>query len=148
MARIRGLLIGGVVGAAAVYFLDPEQGGARRARLQGEVEDRVREARRGLDRTARQLQDRAQAAVERLEASVTSRPDDDLSLLSRLESALLALPGVRRGSFESEVLDGHVVLHGEVDSAVQEREILEAAGRVRGVAAVESQLQVPDVAAS
>jgi len=131
MARIRSLLIGGAVGAAAAYFLDPELGAARRARLQGDVEERVR-----------RLQDGARAAAARLQAPAAARPDDDLSLLSRVESALLALPGVRRGAVESEVVDGHVVLRGDVASDDQERQLVETAGGVHGVSGVESHLHV------
>jgi len=131
MARIRGLLIGGAVGALAIYFLDPAQGAVRRARVQGRIE--------GL---AQELQDRVQAAVGQLSGPTTALPDDDLSVLSRVESALQGLPGVRRGSIETEVIDGQVVLRGEVASIEQERELVDAAGRVQGVAGVESLLLV------
>lgn len=132
MPRIRTLLIGGAVGAAAAYFFDPNQGETRRARLQGQIE--------GL---AQDLQDRAQAALARVDGAALPRADDDLSVLSRVERALLALPDVRRGSVETEVLGGQVVLRGEVASAEQEREVVETAGQVPGVAGVESRLQVP-----
>jgi hypothetical protein len=133
MPRIRSLLIGGAVGAAAVYFLDPEQGATRRAGVQGRIE--------GL---AQELQDRVRAAVGRPDTSFISRTDDDLSLLGRVESALLAVPDVERGSVETEVVDGQVVLRGEVTSVEQERVLVETAGRVPGVAGVESQLQLQD----
>jgi osmotically-inducible protein OsmY len=133
MARIRSLLIGGAVGAAAAYFLDPEQGATRRARVQGRIE--------GL---AQELQDRAQAAIGRLDPSNVSRADDDLSVLGRVESALLALPDVERGAVETEVVDGQVVLRGEVTSVEQERVLVLTAGQVPGVAGVESRLQLQD----
>jgi len=131
MLRIRSLLIAGAVGAAAAYFLDPEHGASRRARLQAQAQDLALEA-----------QDRARSALARLDVPLVSRPDDDLSLLTRVERALLGLPELRRGAVETEVIDGQVVLRGEVGSAEQERELVEAAGRVAGVTAVESQLQV------
>jgi len=132
MARIRSLLIGGAIGALAAYFLDPEEGATRRARLQGRIEGLVQE-----------LQDRAEAAIGRLEASIAPRQDDDLSLLGRVESALLGLPDVRSGSVETEVVDGQVVLRGQVTSAEQEREIVATAMQVPGVAGVESLLELP-----
>jgi hyperosmotically inducible periplasmic protein len=131
MARIRNLLIGGAVGAVAAYFLDPDEGAVRRARVQGRIE-----------RLAQELQDRVQAAVGQLGAPATALPDDDLSVLNRVESALKGLPDLRRGSVETEVVDGQVVLRGEVASAELERELVDAAGRVPGVAGVESLLQV------
>ena len=131
MPGIRSMLIGGAVGAVAVYFLDPDQGAERRARVQGRIE--------GL---AQELQDRFQAAVGRLEGAVAPLPDDDLSVLNRVESALQGLPDVRRGSVETEVIDRRVVLRGEVASTEQERELVAAAGQVPGVAGVESLLQL------
>jgi hyperosmotically inducible periplasmic protein len=132
MPRIRSLLIGGAIGAVALYFLDPDHGAVRRARVQGRIE--------GL---AQELQDRIQAVVEQLAGpSTTALPDDDLSVLSRVESALQGLPDVRRGAVETEVIDGQVLLRGEVASVERERELVEAACRVPGVVGVESLLQV------
>ena len=131
MARIRSLLIGGAVGAVAAYFLDPDEGAVRRARVEGRIE--------GL---AQELQDRVQAALGQLGGPAAALPDDDLSVLSRVESALQGLPDVRRGAVETEVIDGQVVLRGEVASVERERELVDAAGRVPGVSGVESLLQV------
>lgn len=144
MARIRSLLIGGAVGAAAAYFFDPDHGAARRARLQDQVGARAREGRRSLDRAVQQLTDRAQGAVAQLEAgSRVPRDDDDLTVLSRVESTLFGMRDFPKGAIDAEVVDGQLVLRGEVASEEQEREIVEAAGRVRGVAAVESLLHLP-----
>src|SRR6266545_3818013 len=139
MAKIRSLLIGGAVGAAAAYFLDPDLGSARRARLQDELGARVREGKRSLDRAARQLQDRAQGPVAQLDAA-GPRADDDLTVLSRVESVLFGMPGFPKGTVNAEVVDGQVVLRGEVPTREQAREIVEAASRVRGVAGVENRL--------
>lgn len=131
MVRIRNLLIGGVVGAAAAYLFDPDQGPGRRTRIQQELTDALQRLLGG-----------AQAAVAGLEPS-SSRADDDLSVLSRVESVLLDVPSLARGSVETEVVDGTVVLRGQVASAEQERDVVAAAGRVPGVAGVESLLTVP-----
>jgi BON domain len=131
VVRIRGLLIAGAVGAAAAYFLDPDHGPARRARLQGQA--------RGL---AEDLRDRVVSVVAGAGAAAAARPDDDLGLLSRVERALLGVPDVRKGAVETEVIDRQVVLRGEAASVEQERALVETAGRVPGVAGVESQLQV------
>jgi osmotically-inducible protein OsmY len=90
------------------------------------------------------LQDRAEAAIRGLDGPPTPLPDDDLSVLNRVESALLGVPEVRRGAVETEVVDGQVVLRGEVESVEQERELVAAAGRVPGVSGVESLLELAD----
>jgi hypothetical protein len=145
MQRMRNLLIGGVVGAATAYLFDPELGPARRARLQDELGARLREGRRTLDRTAQQLQDRTRGTVAQLQAS--QRADDDLTVLSRVESVLFGMPGFPRGAIDAEVVGGRLVLRGEVAGEEQEREIVEAASRIKGVAAVESLLHPPGVEA-
>jgi osmotically-inducible protein OsmY len=132
MVRIRTLLIGGAVGAAAAYFLDREHGAERRARLQGQVEE-----------VARELRDRALSALGRFEGPPAARPDDDLSVLSRVERALLGVPDLRKGSVETEVVDGQVVLRGDAASVEQERRLVAAACGVPGVARVESLLRIP-----
>jgi HSP20 family molecular chaperone IbpA len=145
MQRMRSVLIGGVVGAAAAYFFDPELGPARRARLQDELGARLREGRRTLEGAAQQLQDRTWGAVAPLEAS--PRADDDLTVLSRVESILFGMPGFPKGAIDAEVVGGRLVLRGEVASEEQAREIVEAASRIQGVAAVESMLHTPDAEA-
>lgn len=136
MARFRSLLIGGIVGAAATYFFDPELGTARRARLQEQLEAGMRDGRRSLEQAARQLQ-------ERVEGLPSAREDDDLTVLGRVERALLGVPGLARRSVDAEVIDGRLVLRGDVASTEQEREVIETASGVPGVAGVESRLRLP-----
>jgi osmotically-inducible protein OsmY len=69
-------------------------------------------------------------------------------VLSAVESVLQAMPGIPRGSIEAEVVDGALVLRGDVAGAEREREIVQAAGRVQGVASVESRLRAPGAAAA
>jgi hypothetical protein len=131
VARIRSLLIGGVIGAAAVYLFDPDLGQARRARL--------REALAGL------VHDAGWPIVDRLLGAVpddapTQRADDDLMVLNRVESVLLGTPDFPRGSIDIELVDGACVLRGEVSSDEQGRRIAETAASVPGVRAVESLL--------
>ena len=142
MAKIRHLVIGGAIGAGVTYFLDPELGPGRRARLQSQFGATLSRGKRELDRAARQLQGRAQGAVAQLQAAAAPAREDDLTLLSRVESVLHAVPGFPRTTVEAEVVDSRLILRGEVDSADQAREIVQAASQIRNVAAVESLLQV------
>ena len=142
MAKIRHLVIGGAIGAGVTYFLDPELGPGRRARLQSQFGATLSRGKRELDRAARQLQGRAQGAVAQLQAAAAPAREDDLTLLSRVESVLHAVPGFPRSTVEAEVVDSRLILRGEVDSADQAREIVQAASQIRNVAAVESLLQV------
>lgn len=150
MAKIRNLVIGGAIGAGVTYFLDPELGPGRRARLQSQFGATLSRGKGKFARAARQLQGRAQGAVVQLQAAAAparqaaAAParEDDLTLLSRVESVLHAVPGFPRSTVEAEVVDSRLILRGEVDSADQAREIVQAASQVRNIAVVESLLQV------
>src|SRR5262249_38281179 len=142
MAKIRHLVIGGAIGAGVTYFLDPELGPGRRARLQNQFGAMLSRGKRELDRAARQIQSRAQGAVAQLQAPAAPATDDDWTLLSRVESVLHAVPGFPRSTVEAEVVDSRLILRGEVNSADQVREIVQAASQIRNIAAVESLLRV------
>lgn len=142
MAKIRNLVIGGAIGAGVTYFLDPELGPGRRARLQSQFGATFSRGKGEFARAARQLQGRAQGAVVQLQAAAAPAREDDLTLLGRVESVLHAVPGFPRSTVEAEVVDSRLILRGEVDSADQAREIVQAASQVRNIAAVESLLQV------
>jgi osmotically-inducible protein OsmY len=129
--RIRNLLIGVGIGATLVYFFDPDGGRARRVRLQDQLEGALR-----------QVQEGYRGAAAQLEAAPASGPEDDLTVLSRVESVLFGAPGFPRESVEAEVVDGVLTLRGEVPSEEEERQVVEAASRIRGVVAVESLLHL------
>ena len=142
MARIRTLVIGGAVGAALTYFLDAELGPARRAQLKELAAAAINRGRDELNRQTRQLQDTSRAAIAQLQAGGAPGPEDDLTVLSRVESILHAMPDFPRSSVEAEVVGGRLILRGEVETAELAREIVETASHVRSVASVENLLQV------
>jgi len=142
MARIRTLVIGGAVGAALTYFLDAELGPARRAQLKELAAAAINRGRDELNRQTRQLQDTSRAAIAQLQAGGAPGPEDDLTVLSRVESILHAMPDFPRSSVEAEVVGGRLILRGEVETAELAREIVETASHVRSVASVQNLLQV------
>ena len=142
MAKIRNLVIGGAVGVAVTYFFDPERGSSRRAELQEQIGAYLRRSVDRIDNAARQVQRRPRAGAQLKPADLRPLPEEDLTLLSRVESVLLAMPGFPKSSVEAEVSNGRLTLRGEVASADQAQEIVEAASRVRNVGEVENQLRV------
>lgn len=130
----------GAVGAALGYFLDPALGRARRERLQAQLGAALERGRREVERVTGRVPDRARGLTPELDPPPA---DDDLTVLSRVESVLLEMPGFPRESVELEVAGGRLVLRGEVPSAEQAEEIAAAATRVRGVASVENRLRQP-----
>src|SRR5438105_3758241 len=136
--KINDLLIGGALGAALAYYLDPDEGAGRRGRLQDQLGARARDGRWALERTGRQLRAGTAGAVIQLETAVLGEPEDDLIVLSRVESVLFAMPAFPRRTVGAEVVGGRLTLRGEVAGDEDAREICEAAARVRGVVAVEN----------
>jgi HSP20 family molecular chaperone IbpA len=143
MARLRTVVVSGALGAALAYLFDPEMGSARRARLLNQLGGTLRQGRRELDRAARRIENGARGAVAQVDRADRPAPTDDLSVLSRVESVLFGMPGFPKGSVNAEVVDGRLVLRGEVKDDEQAREIVRAATGVAGVVAVESLLHPP-----
>lgn len=136
MARIRTLVIGGAIGAALTYLLDPKRGPERRAELGAAIG----RGRRELDRLGQRIRALGAGAEPMPAAGLES--EDDLTILSRVESLLYAMPGFPRSTVEAEVVDGRLFLRGEVESAGQADEIVQTASQVRSVTAVENLLRV------
>jgi osmotically-inducible protein OsmY len=142
MAKIRTLVIGGAVGAALTYLFDPERGPERRDQLRGQVGSALARGKQELNRQMRQLRTGARVAVAELQAATDPGHEDDLTVLSRVESVLYAMPAFPRSSVEAEVVDGRLILRGDVESAELAREIVETASQVRSVTSVENLLRV------
>ena len=142
MARIRTLMIGGAAGAALTYLFDPERGSERRARLLASAGSALARARHELGRRAQPLQTGADIAAPELPEATATGTDDDLTVLSRVESVLHAIPGFPRSTVEVEVVEGGLTLRGDVESAQLAREIVETAGHVRSVGSVTDLLRV------
>ena len=132
MAKIRSLVIGGLAGAALAYLFDPDSGAERRVRLQEQLG--------GLGRS---LQERTLGPSAELGPTRVEGPADDLTVLSRVESVLFAMPDVPRGSLNLEVVGGRLVVRGEVESEALASRIVSTAAAVPGVASVESLLHPP-----
>jgi osmotically-inducible protein OsmY len=112
----------GAVGLAAGYFLDPESGRRRR----NDARDRALAViRRGAERTRREAEGPAQ---------------NDQDLADRVKSQIFQPADAPKGSVNVNVENGVVYLRGEVKQPDQIRKLVEQAGSVDGVSAVENLL--------
>ena len=131
-----------LLGAGAMYLLDPDRGARRRALARDKS---VRISRRlggGLATTARDLRNRSAGAAAELKARF--RPDlaGDEIIEERVRAELGRLVA-HPGSISVTVLDGRVILSGPVPRD-EERGLLAAVEKVRGVREIENQLDVRD----
>lgn len=143
MPKLRTLFIAGALGAAASYFFDPERGRGRRTRARDQLGGWLRSGRRNLEGRATQVGGRARGAVTQLQHAHDERSDDDLTVLSRVESEVMGRPGFPKGRVNADVVGGRLTLRGDLESEEQIRDIVEAAGRVSGVVMVVNLLHLP-----
>ena len=115
------LLIGAAIGAAAAWFLDPNDGTRRRNLAQGKLTQVRGKAERG-------------PADERL---------NDPALQAKVESEIFRDAAAPKGKVSVNVADGVVYLRGELDDDAAIAELRDAAGKVDGVRGVESLLSTP-----
>lgn len=141
MGRLAALL----VGAIAMYFVDPERGRARRAYTRDRL---MRSARSTGDRAARAAR-RARAEVVGTSRRVTSdlRPDEpppnDATLVHKIQSELGRDDIFASGRVSIDATDGVVYLRGQLDRPDEIRRAADLVRRVDGVVAVENLLHLP-----
>jgi hypothetical protein len=129
------------LGAALVYFFDPENGKRRRKvtadRLAGFLRRQGRET-GGLTHRAHAVKQKA----THLREEPKPQPDD-VTLARKVESEIFRDAEVPKGKINVNAEDGKVVLRGEVDSPELIEELVGKARKVQGVQDVESLLHTP-----
>jgi osmotically-inducible protein OsmY len=127
----RVLLLAGACVAAA-YFLDPNRGKSRRARIQQRVGGMLR---RGSGR--------AQGLKERATRSGRGEAPNDQTLAAKVQSEVLGGSSYPKEKLNVTVEGGIVTLRGEVDNADQAASLEQEIRKVSGVIDVRSFLHLP-----
>lgn len=136
------LLVGVGVGAAAMYFFDPDRGRSRRARWLDQQRSRMHKAQRKAQRHERDLENRAAGERARARGAGQFHPTDDRSIELHLHQ-LLAELDADTSDVTVEAHQGWARLRGQVASPADMYAIVEAARRCPGVEQVESLLHLP-----
>jgi osmotically-inducible protein OsmY len=141
------ILFGAAIGAAAAWFLDPNDGTRRRNVVRDKT---MKYARRGKDEAARKATYAGEAVKGKVTAAApgTGREPaeerlNDPALKAKVESEIFRDPRAPKGQVSVSVEDGIVHLRGEVDDPATIEGLREAAARVDGVRGVESLLSTP-----
>ena len=136
-------LTGAAAGAAAVYFLDPQHGRARRAQFVDWSGARLRRGWRALNQLGARTGSSAAALPQKM-VSLRSgpRPADDLTLRDRVESEVFRNADAPKGQINVDVESGVVTIRGQVDNAFQIASVEKAVLKVPGVVGVENLLHV------
>ncbi len=141
MSRSITFLLGGAVGAAAMYFLDPRSGAARR----DQASDQAAEQARTAAATAEQAVEKAQevAADAGDSTPVESGPPNAPDLKDRIESEIFRDANAPKGQVSVNVENEVVVLRGELESEALIAEMEERTRAVEGVTEVRNLLHLP-----
>ena len=139
------ILIGAAIGAAAAWFLDPNDGTRRRNVVRDKT---MKYARRGKEEAARKatyagetVKGKATAVAPGTGREPAGERLNDPALKAKVESELFRDPDSPKGQVSVNVEDGVVYLRGELDDEAKIEGLREAAARVEGVRGVESLLQ-------
>jgi osmotically-inducible protein OsmY len=141
------ILFGAAIGAAAAWFLDPNDGTRRRNVARDKA---TKYARQGKEEAAR----KATYATEAVKGKATSAAPgtsrepaegrlNDPALQAKVESEIFRDPDAPKGQVSVNVESGIVFLRGEIAERATIERLREAAAAVEGVRGVENLLHTP-----
>jgi osmotically-inducible protein OsmY len=142
------LLFGAAIGAAAAWFLDPNDGTRRRNTTRDKA---MKFARQGKDQAAQQasyagstIKGKAHAAAPTTGREPAADRLNDPALRSKVESEVFRGADAPKGQVSVSVEYGIVFLRGEVDDRPTIDALGAATAGVEGVRGVENLLHTPD----
>jgi osmotically-inducible protein OsmY len=145
------LIVGAAAGAAAVWFLDPDNGARRRNQARDQAMTYARRQTKDAAARASRAADQVKGSVR--EASpVGGRPAaeerlGDPGLQAKIESEAFREAGVASGQVSVNVEDGIAYLRGELSDRTEIDGLVEAVRNVEGVRDVQNLLHTPGEAA-
>lgn len=132
------------VGAALVYFFDPQAGARRRHGARDRVTAFFRRRARAASHAARHAKADAYGAGQKLRHREEVPKDyDDATLAHKVESEIFRDIETPKGSVSVNAEGGVIQLRGEVNRAELIDELVERTRRVQGVRGVENLLHLP-----
>ena len=134
------LILGLLLGAGAMWLLDPDHGARRRAQVRDRGGRASRRLGREVEGTARDLRNRSSGAVAEIAARFRREAAADDVVRERVR-ATLGRVVAHPHAVEVAVQDGRVVLSGTIEAGAAPG-LVDAVRKVRGVAEVEDRLAV------
>jgi BON domain len=137
------LVVGGLVGALAAFFGDPDRGHARRREAVDRIGGFARHTSHRAERVVRGIRAKTTGWSRKVtHLRVASPSVDDSTLRDRVESELFRDPDVPKANINLDVAGGRVTLRGQVRWPEQIREITSRVARMPGVQNVQSFLHL------
>jgi osmotically-inducible protein OsmY len=133
------------LGAALVYFFDPQNGRRRRAQARERIPAFFRGKARHAERLGRTAQSQAYGVTQKVKhRKEEDKPQpDDATLAHKVETEIFRDAEVPKGQINVNAENGVVVLRGEVEQSELIRDLEQKTRKVQGVREVENLLHTP-----
>jgi osmotically-inducible protein OsmY len=142
MKRPRAIWAG--IGAALMYFFDPEQGNRRRKMTVDRTAGLFRKGVRKGERAGRTVTAEAYGVTQKVKHLREEEKDlDDVTLARKVETEIFRDADSPKGQVNVNAVDGVVYLRGEVETPDMIEELEKATRKVSGVKGVENLLHTP-----
>lgn len=149
--RAASLMVGAAAGAAAAWFLDPNEGARRRNVVRDKALKYARKGGAEAERKARYAAGQAKGvAYEATPGGDRGEPGErlnDPALARKVETEIFRGADAPKGSVSVNVENGVVYLRGQVADPEAIRRLAEEAAKIDGVHGVENLLHTPDTPA-
>jgi osmotically-inducible protein OsmY len=134
------------LGAALMYFFDPQSGKRRRSMARDRALGFYRQRSRGLGRRAGSVRAEAEGLVQKakqVRAEEKLTDPNDVTLARKVETEIFRDPQVPKGQIDVNAEGGVVILRGEVEGPELIQDLEEKTRSVQGVKDVENLLHTP-----
>ena len=132
------------LGAALMFFLDPEQGNRRRKLAVDRAGGLVRRTMRRSERAMRALSAQSYGVTQKVKhLREEDKELDDVTLARKVETEVFRDADSPKGQVDVNAVDGVVYLRGEVESDEMIKNLERATRKVVGVKGVENLLHTP-----
>lgn len=132
----------GAIGAGGAYYLDPDRGRARRARLVDKTAALRRRRQRQVEADLRYREGQLQGEAARAAGAGEFTPEDDIDIRQAVHAALVGLD-TDTSDVTADVVEGIATLRGQVETTDDCELVCRTAGGVAGVVEVRSYLHTP-----
>ena len=140
MGAVAGLLSGIGIGAISAYFLDPDDGRARRAKVRDKTRSLVQDGRGFFDDATTDLRNRAAGMVAKVKSRARPQTTSDRVLEARVRSELGRVVSHPR-AIEVVCDDGRVTLSGAILKAEVDP-LIAAVQATPGVSEIDNMLEI------
>lgn len=141
MKRLR-LIIGGLIGAVMMFFMDPQRGNRRRALLRDQMTNLANKTEDVVDAKAEDLKNRAQDVVTEAKNRFKEEPLSD-QVMTELVRSEMGRVITNAAAIDVSAHEGKVILRGPIPADKVDA-LLSAIDALPGVKQIENRLEVQE----